>query len=748
MEMVKALRNILLCTVLISSMLGGGVAVAQDAKTLEQQASKAEGSDKLSLLILAAQRSLQEDKEKKCLQLTEDAIELSDELLTSQNNSTIIRQKALALHLQGKVYSRLGKDEDAIESLSQSLDLYDQVDDLQGQESVLESIEGTQTPQKESPKWWQDIKNEMNSWELGKKYQDKKRDVIIGYFEKNAQKYEEEGDLLRATEYYLKTIRWYEDVGDSLKVLDTYQHVAELFLEMGNIEAAEATLRYVESLEPRLSDTIDTPIIIEQPPVEIKLDTPFVKNNSLITIPDTLPKAQKKPLETTSGYGQQLLEEIKKIQPDESERKELIAKRNEYQKLANDLTKKGDYKTALKYYQLYIAAQEKLLELSRKRLFDSLRASYQIEAKAEQIGELQMEKSKQSILLLNQQAELDKQTHVRRFLLAITIILLVASTVSYKLFIIKRRAHKELGKTYEDLDEAHHQLKSAQTAIVQSEKMASLGQLTTGIAHELNNPINFVSANVIPLRRDIEEIKELLAKYGKLLYSDDPKAGLAEVEAYKKEIDLEFLTEEIESLLMGMEEGAKRTREIVNGLRNFSRLDEESPKTVDLHEGLDSTLILLKNKIKNHINIEKKYDPALQTIECFPGPINQVFMNILANAIHAIEDSRKQHESAGKITIETISNDANVLINISDTGCGMSQNTQQRIFEPFYTTKDVGRGTGLGLSIAYGIIKNHNGEITVDSHIGEGTTFRISLPKQQPLEENTASGKVTQTSEA
>ncbi len=197
-----------------------------------------------------------------------------------------------------------------------------------------------------------------------------------------------------------------------------------------------------------------------------------------------------------------------------------------------------------------------------------------------------------------------------------------------------------------------------------------------------------------------------------------------EVDSLKANLNYSLLTTEINSLLEGIAEGAHRSGDIVKGLRSFSRMDDEKFRQTDLHDGLDSTLILLYNKTKNRIKVHKDYGD-LPFVECLPSKINQVFMNILTNSIHAIEDK-------GDIFIETISSGIGVKIIIRDTGSGMTPEVKKHIFEPFYTTKDVGSGTGLGLSISYGIIEQHNGNIDVISEPGKGTEFIISLPIVQP----------------
>lgn len=282
---------------------------------------------------------------------------------------------------------------------------------------------------------------------------------------------------------------------------------------------------------------------------------------------------------------------------------------------------------------------------------------------------------------------------------------------------------QELHQNNQRLAKTLEELKSAQIQLVQSEKMASLGQLTAGIAHEINNPVNFISGNIGPLSRDMEDVKQLLLKIKVIETAPDREAALAEALAFRNEIDTDFLLGEIDDLLDGIKEGAQRTKEIVLGLRNFSRMDEEVFKIADIHEGLDSTLTLLSNRYKKRIVIHKDYG-NLPRVECLPGKLNQVFMNILTNAIQAIEGE-------GDVFLRTWSEADRVFISIRDSGAGMSPDVQARIFEPFYTTKEVGEGTGLGLSISYGIIEQHHGKISVESAPGQGSTFTICLPVGQ-----------------
>ncbi len=295
-----------------------------------------------------------------------------------------------------------------------------------------------------------------------------------------------------------------------------------------------------------------------------------------------------------------------------------------------------------------------------------------------------------------------------------------------------RQYQVELEWRNKELQQALDELKAAQAQLVQSEKMASLGVLTAGIAHEINNPVNFIGASARGLRKMLRHIENVLEQYGQI-NPDNAVEELERINQFKQELEFDDLLDGLEELTANIHSGAERTAEIVKGLRTFSRLDEVEKKLADIHENLDSTLALLRNQYKGTITIRKDYGD-IPPIMCYPGKLNQVFMNILLNAIDAIK--RKEGPSAAEeIRIKTSLVDKEdkrfVTIEFIDTGPGIPEQIQNRIFEPFFTTKDVGEGTGLGLSISLGIIESHGGTIKVESTPGKGANFRICLPLQQ-----------------
>lgn len=273
-----------------------------------------------------------------------------------------------------------------------------------------------------------------------------------------------------------------------------------------------------------------------------------------------------------------------------------------------------------------------------------------------------------------------------------------------------------------ELKGAYAELQSTQAMMVHSEKMKSLGELVAGIMHEINNPINFIYGNMTHLGNYSKDLIEIIDEYTK--YEPSLKdAEKTQVKKKKEECDYEFLKTDMPDLIKSCKEGAERAKNIIQDLKSFSRMEEVSIKDIDLPAEIDTVLNILHNKIKNKAEIHKEYMDNVPKVEAFGGQLNQVFMNILDNAVGAMEKNGDIW-----IRINTDKDNTNMIIEVEDNGAGMDEETQRKVFDPFFTTKPVGKGTGLGMSITYKIIKNHQGDIKVESKKGQGTKFTITLP--------------------
>jgi two-component system NtrC family sensor kinase len=315
-----------------------------------------------------------------------------------------------------------------------------------------------------------------------------------------------------------------------------------------------------------------------------------------------------------------------------------------------------------------------------------------------------------------------------------------------------RRSEAKLLEQTQQLENTVQQLKGAQAQLVQKEKMSSLGQMVAGVAHEINNPVNFIYGNLIPAEEYIKDLLELIKVYQ--VYYPTPAPEIADK---IRSIDLDFILEDLQKLFGSIKIGAERISHIVKSLRTFSRLDEADMKKVNIHEGIDSTLMILQHRLKEQakrppIQVIKEYGD-LPELECYAGQLNQVFMNIFSNAIDALEQMAQQGDATKgywqkrfpdhllythcqllTIRISTLLVDGKwVQIRIADNGNGIDSDAIAKIYDPFYTTKPIGYGTGLGLAIAYQIIQTHEGYLQCTSEVGRGTEFIIKIPWRSPL---------------
>ena len=334
----------------------------------------------------------------------------------------------------------------------------------------------------------------------------------------------------------------------------------------------------------------------------------------------------------------------------------------------------------------------------------------------------------------------------------------ITKPIQHEEALARIRVHLQLSHTQKkleqqtvELSQAIETLEQAQAHLVQSEKMSSLGQLMAGIAHEINNPVNFINGNIAPAQEHIGDLMTLL----KLCRECHPQAH-PKIQAWMETVDVDYLQEDLPKLMASMKLGGDRIRQLVLSLRNFSRVDEAECKPFDIHEGLESTLLILQHRLKarpNHPNIQVVRDYGqLPLVECYPSQLNQVLMNLLANAIDALEERDKQRGVAesqatpSTITIRTemVSHEAIaahfppgiISIHISDNGPGIPEDCRSKLFKPFFTTKPIGKGTGLGLSISYQIItEKHGGKLYCHSTPGQGGEFVIEIPVQRALKQ-------------
>jgi PAS domain S-box-containing protein len=281
-------------------------------------------------------------------------------------------------------------------------------------------------------------------------------------------------------------------------------------------------------------------------------------------------------------------------------------------------------------------------------------------------------------------------------------------------------SRKDIQLTLAKLEKAYEELKASQLKILQQEKMASIGQLAAGVAHELNNPMSFIISNLGTLDKYINRLIDFILVQSEAVKSLKDNATIRRVDEKRAEVKLDNILEDVKVLLKESLDGSDRVKKIINELNSFSRMDEEEYKKADINECIESAITIVWNELKYKSTLEKKYGNLPQT-KCYPRQMNQVFVNLLINAVHSIADK-------GVIAIKTWNKDDFIWVEVSDTGVGIPRQNLVKIFEPFFTTKEAGKGTGLGLSITYEIIQRHKGEITVKSEVGKGTTFTIRIP--------------------
>lgn len=374
--------------------------------------------------------------------------------------------------------------------------------------------------------------------------------------------------------------------------------------------------------------------------------------------------------------------------------------------------------------------EEDLLELLgqvQKQQAEVQEGNKVLEAQRDRIAKQNEEIESREARLDEMTTVVDSQQSALIFLLLFLVVVVILAFIIFTAYRSKNRLTQRLSEQKEELAELLNELKETQTQLVQSEKMASLGVLTAGIAHEINNAINFVYSGIQVLSLRFEDVKQTIHDLNQLQEGDDQlKVAVKELKEKRKESGADEAEAVIDQMISSIKVGAERTTEIVKGLRNFSKSESDTKATIDVHSDIDIALLLLnsRHKDKDSIVISKDFTAGNPQLEGYKGQLSQAFLNIIGNALDAVDEKGGK----GEIRIGTAVKSNQLSISISDNGVGMAEADTKKIFDPFYTTKGIGSGTGLGLSITYGIIERHGGTITVNSKQGEGTEFVIKLP--------------------
>jgi len=659
------------------------LAAQENLAVLKRAAEKADGTTKLALLNRIASFFLPDENDK-ALAFGAEALALAQELKAETPSGTpegnrrlqqILIQEVQTNLIIGRAYANVDKRQKAIRRFRTAANTAENIGDQTGlaeAEAELQKLGSGRGVQVNPGKVLQSVVEAVEEAVPEEEREGQIASVTLA--EELGANAEGNGNYRAAVDYYEGTIPYYRRENDTTQLRNVYRKVASLYRLLGEPDQASAYEKLLrgEALAPEALSASGT------------RDSANPRGLSDLIEANRGPRA---------------------ITPEE---KQTLRQRDAALQDAQRLAEAGDYEGSYESLRRAQQLQQRIFAMEQQRREDSIETANLIQNKVQEIETLQ--------------AQQELRTAQRNLAYSgLAAILIIASLLTY-LFFAKRKSHRQVSRAYEELNQTHQQLKTTQSQLVSAEKMASLGQLTAGIAHEINNPVNFISGNLRPLHSDIDDLLALIQAYRERVQEAGLTDQFASVQAKEQELDLEYLREEIRDLLTGIEEGAHRTTEIVSGLRNFARLDEDEYKRFDLHQGLDSTLALLKHHLEG-IEVMREYGD-LPGVECYPGKLNQVFMNILNNAIQAMPEG-------GMLHLKTTAQGDWVYLQVRDTGVGMDEATMARMFEPFFTTKDVGQGTGLGLSISHGIIRQHHGDITAHSEPGKGTDITIKLPVNQ-----------------
>ena len=598
----------------------------------------------------------------------------------------------------GMAYEKQGNYAEALKNYFTSLKIREEIHD---KNAIALSYNNIGLVYYEQGKYDEAVKSYLACLKISEETGNKK--AIAASYNNLGGIYEAQGNYVEALKSHIAALKLREELGDRQDLPDSYNNIGNVYDKQGNYP--EALKNYFACLK-----------ISEETGYQAGIASSYNNIGHVYS-------KQKEFKEAKEFYtkGLSLAKEIGS--------KDQIMEVYSY--MTETAVRMNDYKSAYDYYLLYTAIKDSLFNEESDHQTAQLKEQYESEKKDAQINLLN--KDNQLKTQQAQQQRIIKNVFIGGFILSLIIVFLFITRLRLKqrsgrIMEEKNKIITEQKKKVEHqsamLQQMLDELKQRQQQLVQSEKMASVGVLTAGIAHEMNNPINFLSSNVKPLKRNFSELRKLFTSYDQLLEQSDKKLY---AEKLKKDLGFEENMLETENLLQGIEDGAGRTARIVKGLRSFSRMDAEEMKMANINDGIESTLVLLRNKLdEKNIKVEEALGP-IPLIECYPAELNQVFMNLFVNAIDAFDSAALKNREK-KIWITTSLQNDQVRISIRDNGAGMTDEVKQKIFDPFFTTKDVGKGTGLGLSISYGLIEKHNGTIEASSVVGEGTEFVILLP--------------------
>lgn len=647
-------------------------------------------------------------------QYAQDALALAQKIESQKG-------EAMALHQLGNINYKKGEFDEAVDQYQKALLIHRAIGDSLG---VADNFQGLGNAYRRKGNYSTALRYHLECKLLREKFGGDDKSLAYAYLNI--------GNIYFSTQEFDKAIAHYQEVVKLYKGLNNWHDIAivynNIFATLYQQGKYEASINYLEksfTINDSLGNTIQKAVNLSnlgEVHAELKnfdkaqtfatqalglfvsiRDSTFIQN-TLINLGNICFQI---------GNYQKAIDHYQEALGIAKAKGDIANISNIYERLADNYQALEDFKAAFQAKENYLIFKDSLSSLASEKELNELKTRFETE---------QIE-AENALLRLDQAT----RKSVNRWLLAGLCLATLLSLLAWWALHQRRTAYRHLQaqkenteKLLEEKEQLLSELKQAQVQLLQSEKMASIGQLTAGIAHELNNPIGFVSANSVALKQDVEEFQELLNQL-KIFKASPTKTNRQKLFDLYDSLDIEYLDQEILELVDSIIRGATRTKDIVTSLRIFSRNTTEEFDPADINEGLDSTLTILNSQFMDRIQVHRDYND-LPLVRCQITKINQVFLNIINNAVQAIEGK-------GHIYIQTRTTDhKTVQITIRDTGKGIPPAIQKRIFEPFFTTKEVGKGTGLGLSISYSIIEQHSGKIEVESMEGEGATFLVELP--------------------